>query len=57
MDFTKIIENRETLLTISAEADKNISRDLERYTIPEYKWAIFTVKSSLRGNTQQIDEI
>ncbi len=55
MGFTKTLENGETLLAIGAEADENVLTDLETYTIPANKWAIFTVKGNLSGKEHPID--
>lgn len=55
MGFTKTFENGETLLAIGAEADENKSINLQSYTIPASKWAVFTVKGSLSGKEHPID--
>ena len=57
MGFTKTLENGEALLAIGAEADKNVSTDLQVYTIPANKWAVFTVKGSLSGKKHPINEM
>lgn len=59
MGFTKTLKNGETLLAIGAETDSNTSiiTDLQTYTIPANKWAIFTVKGSLSGKEHPIDEM
>ncbi len=55
MGFTKTLENGETLLAIGAEADANAAEDLQTYTIPANKWAVFTVRGNLRGKEHPID--
>lgn len=55
MGFTKTLENGETLLAIGAEADENISTNLQAYTIPANKWAVFTVRGSLSGKEHPIN--
>jgi len=55
MGFTKTLENGETLLAIGAESDENISTNLQTYTIPANKWAVFTVRGSLSGKEHPID--
>ncbi|MBZ9637326.1 GyrI-like domain-containing protein [Clostridium sp. FP1] len=55
MGFTKTLENGETLLAIGAEADTNVLTDLQTYTIPANKWAVFTVTGSLSGKAHPID--
>ena len=55
MGFTKTLENGETLLAIGAESDENISTNLQRYTIPANKWAVFTVRGSLTGKEHPMD--
>jgi AraC family transcriptional regulator len=55
MGFTKTLENGETLLAIGAESDTNVLMDLQTYTIPANKWAIFTVRGSLSGKDHPID--
>jgi AraC family transcriptional regulator len=57
MGFTKTLENGETLLAIGAEADTNIVTDLQTYTIPANKWAVFTVRGSLSGKEHPIDSM
>lgn len=57
MGFTKTLENGETLLAIGAEADENVVTDLQAYTIPANKWAVFTVKGSLSGKDHPIDAL
>lgn len=57
MGFTKTLENGETLLAIGAEADENVVTDLQAYTIPANKWAVFTAKGSLSGKEHPIDEL
>lgn len=57
MGFTKTLENGETLLAIGAEADENVVTDLQGYTIPANKWAVFTAKGSLSGKDHPIDEL
>ena len=55
MGFTETLENGETLLAIGAEADTNVVTDLQTYTIPANKWAVFTVRGSLSGKEHPID--
>ncbi len=55
MGFTKTLENGETLLAIGAEADEKVVTDLQSYTIPAGKWAVFTVRGSLSGKEHPID--
>ncbi|GCD09372.1 AraC family transcriptional regulator [Clostridium tagluense] len=55
MGFTKTLENGETLLAIGAEADTNVLTDLQTYTIPANKWAVFTVTGSFSGKSHPID--
>ncbi|MEG1254260.1 MAG: GyrI-like domain-containing protein [Clostridium sp.] len=55
MGFTKTLDDGETLLAIGAEADTNVLTDLQTYTIPANKWAIFTVRGSLSGKDHPID--
>lgn len=57
MGFTKTLENGETLLAIGAEADENVVTDLQAYTIPANKWAVFIAKGSLSGKDHPIDEL
>lgn len=57
MGFTKTLENGETLLAIGAEADENVVTDLQAYTIPANKWAVFTAKGCLSGKEHPIDEL
>ncbi len=57
MGFTKTLENGETLLAIGAEADENVVTDLQAYTIPANKWAVFTAKGSLSGKDHPIDAL
>lgn len=57
MGFTKTLENGETLLAIGAEADDNILTDLDVYTIPANKWAVFTARGNLSGKEHPIDEM
>lgn len=57
MGFTKTLDNGETLLAIGAQADENVLTDLDNYTIPASKWAIFTVRGSLSGKEHPIDEM
>jgi len=55
MGFTKTLENGETILAIGAEADENVVTDLQSYTIPAGKWAVFTARGSLNGKAHPID--
>lgn len=55
MGFTKTLENGETLLAIGAQADNRTITDLQTYTIPANKWAVFTVKGNLSGKEHPID--
>ncbi|MBU3144500.1 AraC family transcriptional regulator [Clostridium sp. CF012] len=55
MGFTKTLENGETLLAIGAQEDTNVLTDLQPYTIPANKWAVFTVTGSFSGKDHPID--
>lgn len=55
MGYTKTLDSGETLLAIGAEADATAYPDLQSYTIPSSKWAVFTVKGSLSTNEHPID--
>jgi len=55
MGFTQTLDKGETLLAIGAEADTTVLADLQTYTIPASKWAVFTVRGSLSGKDHPID--
>lgn len=57
MGFTQTLENGETLMAIGAEADENVVTDLETYTIPASKWAVFTVRGNLSSKEHPIDAV